>query len=318
MNQNTFGISLNHIFNNDFSFQEINNLNSCFSQNSKSLIPNDYKIEEDNFYFWPKNLSIDKELDKDISNEKTIKNLVVGEKSLEEASISFHNNEYNKKTIKIKEIEKLKKRLNNKDYLGRKKGNNFRSDTLYKYHEGNIRRKSKIIILDYAKDFLNKTIEKVYNNNIGQGLAIKKILPLNGKMRYNSTIQHNKNILNKTLAEIFSQNISKKYKYYPTNHNCALIQRLLNEEDEKKKKVFQKIFNLTFIQCLKSFIGNDTCEELKDLKKFCEIKSKLPGGTKYINDLENYLKRFQEIIDSKKARKRIIQKNEKKEKSQKK
>ena len=59
--------------------------------------------------------------------------------------------------------------------------------------------------------------------------------------------------MNKTLEEIFSDKISGRYTNYPPDHNKKLIQSLLNETDENKKIYFQKIFGLTFIDCLKHF-----------------------------------------------------------------
>ena len=65
------------------------------------------------------------------------------------------------------------------------------------------------------------------------------------------------------------------------------------------------------MQCIKSFSGNDNCEELKELKKFSEIKSKFNDEPEYITQLELYLLKFENIIKSKKGRSEIIQKNKK-------
>ena len=74
---------------------------------------------------------------------------------------------------------------------------------------------------------------------------------------------------------------------------------------------FKKIFNLTFLQCLRSFNEADICEELKEFKKFNEIKTKFPRD--YNEQLKFYLISLEDIINSKKARKTKIEKNEKKE-----
>ena len=90
----------------------------------------------------------------------------------------------------------------------------------------NLRRKAKILVLESALDFLNEQIRKAYNNKIGNGNAIKKLLPINTKFKNYTTIQYNKDNLSKTIGDIFSENISTKYTCYPSDHNYILIQRL--------------------------------------------------------------------------------------------
>ena len=211
----------------------------------------------------------------------------------------------------VYETEKLKKDLDDKYYLGRKRRNEYDLGKHNRSQDVNLRRKAKILVLESALDFLNEQIRKVYNNKIGNGNAIKKLLPINAKYNNDTTIQHNKDNLSKTLAEIFSENISTKYTCYPSNHNYLLIQRLLNEKDNNKRMYLKKIFNLTFLQCLKSFIGNDSCKKLKEFKKYNGIKSKFTERD-YSEKLKLYLINFVNIIDSKKGRKTKIEKNEKK------
>ena len=153
-------------------------------------------------------------------------------------------------------------------------------------------------------DFLNEKISQIYQGNLREGIKIKKLLPINRFSKSDITIQHNKGILNKTLGDIFSTSISARYIYYSPNHNKESIRRLLNEKDENKRIFFNKLFNKTFLDCLKAFCGNDTCEELKDFKKFSEIKDKFKDGPEYINELESYLKKFENNIKSKKGRKK--------------
>ena len=159
-------------------------------------------------------------------------------------------------------------------------------------------------------DFLNEKIYKIYKGNIGEGITIKKLLPINRFSKGDTTIQHNKDILNKTLGDIYSINISARYSYYLPNHNSELIKRLLNEKDEKKRIYFKKLFSITFLECLKGFCGYDTCEELKDFKKFSEIKTTFKYEPEYIKELETYLNKFENIINSingRKKRKKIVE-----------
>ena len=332
MNQNTLnmGINFNQICINDSSVQEIQetigqnqDYNICSYPNLKSINLNDFKIEEEsslnNYYLSQKDLLIGKILNKEKPIEKKTKVITNEEKVIPiELKETFNiypktNNESNEEIIKI-ENKELKKSLNEKTYLGRKRRKDYCNGEHNKYSDDNLRRKAKNLVLDYTMDFLNETIKKVYNGNIGEGISIKKLLPLNRSFKCDTTIQHNKDILNKTLADIFSGNISTRYTYYSPNHNFELINRLLNEKDEFKRLYFKKIFNLTFLQCIKCFSGNETCEELKELKKFSEIKSKFTDETEYINQLEYYLIKFENIIKSKKSKNEIMQKKKKQRK----
>ena len=65
-----------------------------------------------------------------------------------------------------------------------------------------------------------------------------------------------RNFLTKSLKEIFSAKISSKYTSFLPNHNEIIIKRALNDKDENKREIFNKLFNLTFIDCLKKFLGN--------------------------------------------------------------
>ena len=331
MNQNTLkmGINFNQICINDSSIQEINGQNQdydvCSYPNFKSLKSNEYKIEEESFlndyYYFPKNFLINKDFNKEITIEKETKVIKNKERAnpfeLKETNISFPKTNKEGNEIIKTEAKELKKDLNNKTHLGRKRRNDYSSGEHNKYSDDNLRRKAKNLVLDYTMDFLNETIKSAYNGNIGEGISIKKLLPLNRNFKCDATIQHNKDILNKTLADIFSGNISTRYTYYSPNHNSELIKRLLNEKDDFKRLYFKKIFNITFLQCLKSFTGNDTCEELKKLKKFKEVKSKFTDEVEYINQLELYLIKFENIIKSKKGKNEITQKNKEKEKKEK-
>ena len=319
MNQNNpnLRVNFNDIYINDSFIQETNSQNldyNFFSYNMKSINPNDYKIEEEsflnNYYFIPKNILKDKENIKENQNGKAIKTFTNQGKTF-----SFKNNMTNfifstinagnkKEMLGKNEIEKLKNNLKNKPHLGRKRKNENSIGEHNKFSGDNLRRKAKALILDYALYFLNEKINQIYKGNIGKGITIKKLLPINRFSKSDSSIDHNKDILNKTLGEIFSISISARYIYYSPNHNIELIKRLLNEKDDKKRLYFEQLFNITFLECLKRFCGNDSNEELKDFKKFSEIRNTFKDEPEYINELESYLKEFENNIKSKKGRKK--------------
>ena len=317
-NNSNLRVNFNDIFTNDSFIQEMNSQNpdhNFFSySNMKSINPNDFRVEEEslinNCYVMPKSILKDMDNNKENQNEKIIKTITDQEKTF-----TFKKNNTNfifsiKRLGNKQEIlektkrEKLKNNLENKPHLGRKRKDEDSVGEHNKFSGDNLRRKAKTLILDYALDFLNEKIYKIYKGNIGQGITIKKLLPINRFSKSDITIQHNKDILNKTLGDIFSISISARYLYYSPNHNRELIKRLLNEKDEKKRLYFKKIFNITFLECLKKFCGNDSCEELKDFKIFSEIKTKFKDEPEYIIELETYLKKFEINIKSKKGRKK--------------
>ena len=177
-----------------------------------------------------------------------------------------------------------------------------------KYSDDNIRRTCKHIILTNLLDFINKKISEQYNNNVGRGVYIKKLLIINQEQKCNSKSKFNKEFLNKSLKDIFSENISKRYTY-PLDHNKNLINRLMNEKDEKKRIFFNILFNLTFLECLKHFIGNQNISELEGLSGLNEIKKKYENDSDYLNKLNYYFLNFEDIIN----KKRINKKNEHKQ-----
>ena len=66
------------------------------------------------------------------------------------------------------------------------------------------------------------------------------------------------------------------------DHNKKVIDKIISE----KKDIFEKIFNLTFIQCLDHFIENKKIEELNGLTLYSELKEEIIN--KYENDGESY------------------------------
>jgi hypothetical protein len=83
----------------------------------------------------------------------------------------------------------------------------------------------------------------------------------------------------------------------------------MNEKDEKKRIFFNNLFNLTFLECLKHFIGNQNISELEGLSGLNEIKKKYENDSDYLNKLNYYFLNFEDIIN----KKRINKKNEHKQ-----
>ena len=92
------------------------------------------------------------------------------------------------------------------------------------------------------------------------------------------------------------------------DHNKKVIEKIILEKKDK----FEKLFNLTFIQCVDHFIGNKNIEELNGLTLFNELKEEIVN--KYDNDGESYYENLRlflidfenKIIRAKSRRKRLI------------
>ena len=73
---------------------------------------------------------------------------------------------------------------------------------------------------------------------------------------------------------------------------------LINEADEQKRDYFSKLFNLTFLDCLKYFAGDKYFSELEGMKDYSSIKEELLKDNEedYANYLIYYLKHFEEFV----------------------
>ena len=231
-------------------------------------------------------------------------NLLIGLST--KTNVNKKNNKGQINQIKIDEIYQIKnenKENKEKKLLGRKKREDLGSGEHNKFSGDNLIRKVKYLVLDNAFKFINEKIKKIYNGNIGHGIYVKKLFIINQKQISEASIQFNKDFLNKTLGEIFSEDISSRYTTYNPRHNHFLIKALINEKDEDKKNYFKKLFNITFVDCLKHFRGTQKIEELKGMKGFNDIKSKYEDDTDYLICLEHIIMNHEEVINNKRARK---------------
>ena len=192
---------------------------------------------------------------------------------------------------------------------GRKKKSENAKSEHNKFSDDILRRKVKCIILKKLMKFINEKIYKMYDGNIGHNIFKKELLTINGNQNSNATIRFNQNFLHKKLGDIFSEKISTKYSNFDANHNKYLIQDLMNEEDEKKRKFFNNYFNLTFLQCLRHYIGEESIDVLNGLTCFNDEKNTIDEDEEYIEILDQYIKTYEKRIMKKKERpKRGIQK----------
>jgi len=153
---------------------------------------------------------------------------------------------------------------------GRKTERTEVSNPHNKFADDNLRKKSKHIILSEILTFLNSKLKEIYKDNIGNGILLKQLLTLNHKQKANIIVNDNKQFLQKTLQEIFSDDISRRYTNFPSDHNKNLINRLLEEDDEEKRKYFNTLFKLTFSEVLCHFQGKQIIKELVGLRTYKE------------------------------------------------
>ena len=216
-------------------------------------------------------------------------------------------NEDNKQNITLNSTNEIYFYNNANILLNNKRNDNNKkqSSKHTKYSYDNLKRECKHLVIENVMKFINNKIYEVYEGNIDNGLLKKKLLKLNQAQKTNADVEFNKIFINKTLKDILSQNITKQITLYEPDHNKKVIDKIISE----KKDIFEKIFNLTFIQCLDHFIENKKIEELNGLTLYSELKEEIINkyendGESYYENLKLFLKQFQNKINRAKSRKK--------------
>jgi hypothetical protein len=216
-------------------------------------------------------------------------------------------NEDNKQNITLNSTNEIYFYNNANILLNNKRNDNNKkqSSKHTKYSYDNLKRECKHLVIENVMKFINNKIYEVYEGNIDNGLLKKKLLKLNQAQKTNADVEFNKIFINKTLKDILSQNITKQITLYEPDHNKKVIDKVISE----KKDIFEKIFNLTFIQCLDHFIENKKIEELNGLTLYSELKEEIINkyendGESYYENLKLFLKQFQNKINRAKSRKK--------------
>ena len=282
-NKNIDKIDINYVIYNSIGIEQLS---------QKNL---DFKIESNNKPIAPTKAStrFDKSFDNKIDDYESMKN---SSNNFYQDSIKEENDEPNFHELKSNLIIKKKK-------VGRKRKLDYEDN--HKIANDNMIRKCKHLVINNCIEFLNFQIKKIYHNNIGEGILIKKILDINQIQKSDNKLESTKLFLNKKLSEIFSVDISSKYTSFLPDHNKILISRLLNEEDIEKREKFQKIFNLTFADCMQLFLGNNNKYiEFEGFPVLDEIKDELNEDNEYLEKIKNFLLNFEDIIKHKNPRKR--------------
>jgi hypothetical protein len=259
-----------------------------------------------------------KELIKKVNNDLGSEIQEKNTKTIENSNIK-ENNEFQKDHINtIQNIEsingndkniqqKKRKMKNNKkeNKLGRKTKRESKVEDKCKkknthdhFSDDNMRKKCKNIIIKHLKQFINDQIKEYYKDNIGNGPNKKELKILGQGERAKSTVELDKVFLEKKLIDIFSQNISSRCCNFDQNHNKGIIEELINDKDEKKKKYFENLFNIKFSDFFKYLKGDIDLKELNGFKFLSLIKEelKINYDEEYINYFIDYLKNFEEKI----------------------
>ena len=274
-----------------------NNNNLSFS-NFDDLSYNDYKFgSQEDIILFRENLDLFTFSLKKEKNPEIVKDNEDIDKNMKE-DIQF----------KIREKIYSKKPFKEKKKLGRKKKLEEGLGEHNKFSDDNILRKIRSAILNSALIFINQKIQTIYVNIDKNSFKDIQLFKLSKKASEKGKVEYHKQLLNRTLKSIFSEDISSKYTRYSPKHNKNLIDNLMNEKDETKREIFNKILSLTFMDCLNHFRGSVIIKELHGFKNFEQsfTESKLGNDKEmYKKVLKYYLFNYEKEILNKKKRNRI-------------
>ena len=250
--------------------------------------------------------SSDYEFDKDYDY------LNCSEKFTNEFTGAEMNNNYNENPFVEKGVAKPAdihidiKKENSADikFLGRKKtgDKSIRSHT--KFSDDNTRRKIKSTVVNDLSEFINIKIEDLYGKDVGEGMVRKRLMKLGQKQISNASVEFNQKFLYKKLKNIFSEKVTSRITNYSPERNKEVIEELINDQNEKRSNYFKGLFNLTFLECLKYYRGDDIyIEYLQGFKKFSQDEFIQNEGKDYAQHFMAYLKNYEIILQKKKPRK---------------
>ena len=180
--------------------------------------------------------------------------------------------------------------------LDTKIGQKVKREEKENYSNDNLLRRAKTILFDSLLKYDNYIISKVYNDHIGNGVNIKKLLKINHSQIKNTNSNYNRDLIKTSQGKIFSENISKRHTYYPEDHNKRLINKLLNENDDDKRKTFVNLFSKTLKECIQHITGQKI-EELKGLERFYENEiNELEEGDEFKKEIKKFIDNYETIL----------------------
>lgn len=108
--------------------------------------------------------------------------------------------------------------------------------------------------------------------------------------------------MHKSLKDIFSLDINRKYTDFCKEYNRELVNRLLNEKDVEKRIIFEKIFNLNFMECMDHFTEKKKINELDGLKTLDDIFQNFESN--YYKSIKHYALNYEDNVGRRKSRSR--------------
>jgi len=323
---NSFGIEKENCYNvnttSDFSCLNNDDIGQIFSLFQENLSTNDEETNPDRIYFIPSlndnttNLNMNKEIniksldtDKSKSNELLEIKKELPPKFFPETSINviIRNYYVNKElklnllldiNIKNNEIEQIKRVLKSNIKKRRKarKKSLYRTDHIIRelinfINSSLLNFINNLIATLYTKEKIYQILDGIILLNKIKDKDLKKVIKKNdyiiiGRL---DTKEKKLNLLNSTLKNYFSAKISRKYTKYPSNYNELIIDKILNDEDNKN--IFDFILNDLLIKdWIEIFLYK---KDFKDFDKYDlidkrqknEIKENLERIDKYINNI---------------------------------
>ena len=234
-------------------------------------------------------------------NEENSQNSIFNIEILQDdnKSLKLVNNSLFNKNFEI--TPKIKEKIKNKIF-GRKKKNSLEKGTHNKYTSDNLIRKCKAVVINILSKLINKKIHEIYKDDITYKSKKKKLVKMKQFQIANSNIEFNKLFIHKKLKDIFSENLSSRCTSYSIDHNKNLVNDLLNEKDLTRRKKFQELFELTFLDCVEHLRGSKYIDILEDLEKYDKVCDNLNGDEDYKESFRCYIDNFETIINNKKSR----------------
>jgi hypothetical protein len=207
-----------------------------------------------------------------------------------------------------------------KKSLEKKRGRKNKDDESERNHDknkpDNMSVKFKTYFKNYLLTFINSKIKPKYfsfviNDKLYSGDEVK-LLNITDENIRNTNVDYNIELFKTKIRNILSDKISGRYKKYPENYNQEIIKNIYGS---KKGDDLKKIFDKTFLECLKYYrmdediYGKDVYACLSGLEKgFQELPNKLLEDNKndqqYVENLIELIKKFEEYYSSKTARNR--------------
>ena len=225
------------------------------------------------------------------SNQNFTEDLIEKKEIIKKPEVLEETSKSTKKSAKKQFILKNKKSIVKKLSQKENKKSNNRNCLI---------RKTKKIIINTSINYINKIILKVYNGNIGNGLYQKFLRKVNRFENNNTKIIHNRELLNKTLKEILSADINGRYTSSPADINREIINKLLKEENEDKRKIFVNLFNKTFLDWL--MLLSEPKDELKEIYEK-ELEKSTKGKIELLEEIKEFINNYEIEFLNKKPRK---------------